>query len=78
MHARAAAQVPTHELAQVGRAGALVEPVGQPARLVRDQHRLVAGAHALVRHPRKVPAVRRNSQAWLQPPCTRGLTPTNP
>lgn len=40
VHARAAAQVPAHERAQVVAAGLLVQPVRQPARLVRHQQRL--------------------------------------
>ena len=38
----------------VGQVPRTMEPVGQPARLVRHQHRLVGRAHALVGAPRKV------------------------
>jgi hypothetical protein len=51
-----AVEVAAHKLAQVDAGGLLVEPVHQPARLVRHQDRLVLYSHALVRYARKIPA----------------------
>jgi hypothetical protein len=51
-----AAEVAPNKLAQVVAAGLLVEPVRQPAWLMRNQYRLVVHPHALVRYPSKVPA----------------------
>ena len=57
VEARAAAQVPTHELAQVEASSSLfMEPVLQPARLVRHQDGLVLRTHALICYPSKIPA----------------------